>query len=766
MKFYLFFILVLMVFSCGDNNTSTKVCNPECEEWQECENEKCVTKKDFCNQNDDCQYTYVCNTETHKCIEDDVCRPICNNNWQECINKHCVSKEDFCKDDFECLNGYICDMTEHKCINDCEQIVHECEIGDKLCDGQNLKFCEETKCGNIYKTAPCESNYICNNGECINPDCIDECEIGNNICSGYNKIKTCEQTDCGKKLKEVTCEVGKGCKNGDCITDYCSDECNPNEENCELWDMKTGDFTTTEQNNILYDRNEEYLKWLYSKNMFFGGVVEAYFQDETLLETILSYGGVGDSAIWTGTYLGAESFRFMATGSIASYKNIKTLINLLHIWFNVSGYDGLIVRYAAETELLNNSTMNTEDMTDCNNPNGRVYCNVEYNGKRYNYKGHISRDQYQGILLGYSLAYTALGNSKDELELKALIRTDILELVKQLMKKTTLDIKYEVYDDRIPANPLDPTSEEGVVKGETTIDARFVVVSPREFQDGKVIVKYCSVETPECETNFKGFQEFMPDLKPFLKQLSPLLGFLPYIPRSGSAIMLPTIFNIALQVTKDINGYETDYNNIKNFYYNNNDEWENVNSWLDSAEQWTYLNKCGEKYYGINITMEPLYNLLRLETNTAIRERILNNVLIDKIWDEVKSHKNPFFSYIYLSALENTDGAALNTANEQFLGFPSTPKRHFEVNLLDATTYPQYASREDGCDAQVEHSTAVDVKDREMSDFIWQRKPWALQSGANPKRIYPGIDFLIVYWMGQYYNFLEEDSNSRCFRYR
>ncbi len=756
MKF-LVFILLLMVYSCGDHNTSSNECNPKCENWQECSNNKCITKKNNCTKNGDCPYTYICDINTHKCIEDDVCRPVCNDNWQECKNKRCIAKEGFCIDDTGCLNGFFCNMQSHKCTSECEQIVHECEIGESLCDGQNLKFCEETTCGNVYKTAPCEDNKICNNGECINPDCIDECEINNNICSGYNKVKVCEQTDCGKKFKEIICENNKGCKNGECVENYCSDECNPNEENCKLWDMKTSSFTQTDQNNILYDRNEEYLRWLYSKNMFFGGVVEAFFENENLLEHIISYGGVGDSAIWTGTYLGAESFRYMATGSLASYNNIKKLIKTLHLWFNVSGYDGLLVRYAAETDKLNNSDKPTEDMLNCGI--NRIYCNIDYNGKKYNYKGHISRDQYQGILLGYSLAYSALGNSKEELKLKSLIRDDILELVKQLMKKTTLNVKYEIYDDRIPdylgGSP---------VTGEKTIDARFVVVSPREFQDGKVIVKYCSIGHSDCETNFWGFQEFMPDLKPFLGQLTSLLSFAPYIPRSGSAIMLPTIFNIAMQVTKDKPEYQNDYNRIKNFYYNNNDEWKNVNDWLKSAEQWQYLNPCGEKYYGINITMEPLYNLLRLEKDTDIRNRILNNVLIDKIWEEVKTHKNSFFSYIYLSALENTDAEVLNSTNEQFREFTTTPKRHFTVDLTDATTYPQYASRESGCTNQVSHDTAVDVKDREMSDFIWQRKPWALSSGANLKRIYPGVDYLMVYWMGQYYNFLPEDSDSRCFK--
>ena len=86
MKFLLF-ILLFMVYSCGDNNTNNNDCNPKCENWQECSESKCIPKKDNCINNDDCPHTYVCDTESHKCIEDDICRPICNDTWQKCKNK-------------------------------------------------------------------------------------------------------------------------------------------------------------------------------------------------------------------------------------------------------------------------------------------------------------------------------------------------------------------------------------------------------------------------------------------------------------------------------------------------------------------------------------------------------------------------------------------------------------------------------------------------------------------------------------------------------
>ena len=703
MKFLFVFILIFIIFSCGSE--SEEDCN--CKEWQKCEDNKCANKKDRCENSNDCPLGFICD-ENHNCTVEKNCNDKCEY-WQTCFNGKCITKEGYCKDDSMCFNGYKCDK-EHKCIEDC---------------------------GEYY----------------------DECELTESVCSGYNKLKKCVMTECGKRLKEFECEEKKGCLKGECVEFSCSDECNPDEEGCGVWDIRSGSFTEPNQRENLFDKYAQYLKWLYSKNMYFGGVAEAFFEDENKLEKVVSLGGLGDSAIWTGTYLGAEAFRYMTTGAYGSFKNMKNLINTLHLWFNVSGTDGLLVRFAAKTQLLNNSRL-SGDLRECN-PDNSVFCNIPYDGDLYTYKGHISRDQYQGVLLGYSLAYSSLGTTLEELKLKDIIREDILKLIKQLMKTTVIEVQYEIYDDRIPiwlgGSPL---------KGTKTIDTKFIVVSPNELKDGRVVVKYCSPghSSADCETNFWGMQEFMPDLKPFLSRLTSALDFIPRIPRAGSAIMLSNIFNIALQVTRGIEEYRDLNNEIKSFYYGNDDEWGNVNNWLDSAEDWEYLNKCGEKYYGINITMEPLFNLIRLERDLNVKSRIINNVLKDKIWKEVKTHKNTFFSYIYLSALENTDFEVLNSANEQFYDFPLTPKVHYGVNLLDENEYPQYASREEGCENQVNHDYAVDVKDRVMSDFIWQRNPWQLYSPANLKRVYPGVDFLLVYWMGRYYNFIDNE-NSVCLKY-
>ena len=43
-------------------------------------------------------------------------------------------------------------------------------------------------------------------------------------------------------------------------------------------------------------------------------------------------------------------------------------------------------------------------------------------------------------------------------------------------------------------------------------------------------------------------------------------------------------------------------------------------------------------------------------------------------------------------------------------------------------------------------TNAVDVGDRVVEDFLWQRGPWRLHDGGNLAEVYPGVDFLAAYW--------------------
>jgi hypothetical protein len=53
-----------------------------------------------------------------------------------------------------------------------------------------------------------------------------------------------------------------------------------------------------------------------------------------------------------------------------------------------------------------------------------------WQGQVWDWKGHISRDQYQGVVLGYSLAYDVLTDES----VRDLIRADMVTFATELMK--------------------------------------------------------------------------------------------------------------------------------------------------------------------------------------------------------------------------------------------------------------------------------------------------------------------------------------------
>ena len=575
----------------------------------------------------------------------------------------------------------------------------------------------------------------------------EDCDTSYSECVGFNVVKKCTITECGKAIVEETCTDTSGCFNGECVADKCADECVPGKKEdgkvCEFWDNKNLDWAETDQTNILYDRYEEFQRWQHSDLMPFGGVADAHYKTEEHKE-IERYDGVGDSAIWTGTYLAAESIRYMVDGSVAAKQNVIDLVNTLHLFFNVAGSPGLLSRYAYESKYRNEPEgIRLGGDTEC--ASDRVFCDILYDGKTYDYTGHISRDQYQGILMGYSFAYDALG--EDNEDIRKIIRDDIVEFVQVIMEKKHVYVTLTYDGTPIPF----PSG----------IDGRFMVLAPREMSNNHIVIDYCSTESASCSTSMHGFQEFMPNISTFLR---PAISFLPKsIPRAGSAIMLANIFNIGIQVTEGIEGYEEINQQFKDFYYTNDDDWGNVNDWLDQAEQWFYTNECGESYYGINIAMEPMYNLLRLEKDMDIRGRIYFNVLQAKMWEKVKTHKNTFFTYIY-SSQGGFSSEVTGAATDQFKGFTEAPHIFKPVDLRDD---PKYSDREDGCTDQVNNDTgAVDVADRKAADFMWQRNPFELYSGGDPKKIFSGVDYMLVYWMGRLYNYIEDDSENRCFRWK
>lgn len=132
------------------------------------------------------------------------------------------------------------------------------------------------------------------------------------------------------------------------------------------------------------------------------------------------YGNKSDGPIWTGALLGAEALRYSVTGSEEALEKVKKLINGLHLLQAVTGVPGLMARFYDYGTGPNPSEQNHPDWRQ-----GR--------GKyaRYRYKTDVSKDQYTGVLFGYSVAYTLL---KKHPNLRAIIRSDTLRIADFLIK--------------------------------------------------------------------------------------------------------------------------------------------------------------------------------------------------------------------------------------------------------------------------------------------------------------------------------------------
>jgi hypothetical protein len=429
----------------------------------------------------------------------------------------------------------------------------------------------------------------------------------------------------------------------------------------------------------------------------------------------------------------------MATRSSAAEKNVEALVERIHELYSITGAPGYMARFWAPEGV--------DPALDKLKPAEAKHQVHEttMNGQPAFWNGNTSRDQYQGAVLGYSLAYDALTSIKH----RAMIRDDIVALASELMKarkQVPVTVRFKL---------------GGWQNMKLLFDLQHVVMNPSEFQDGGPFIQVGSDEDGSDyeDSSLLGAREFIPNLQTVLGQI-PLLGALvPPIPRSGSAVMLANIFRVAIQVTENIPSHSADNAAFKAHYA------QHINGWLEVMKQYVYLNagaKCWASYFGINIVYTPLYNLLRLEPDPTIRATIQQQVLA-KIWDLVKDHKNTFFTFITdaVGAQGAVSADRLATAKEQLSQFTPPPKPALATDNTGDPRYPPSSQ----CDNQ--STTALDVADRRMSDFIWQRHPFDLKNlTPQPYRVYPAIDYLMAYWMGRHYGHIDAYANGTCLRFK
>jgi hypothetical protein len=336
-------------------------------------------------------------------------------------------------------------------------------------------------------------------------------------------------------------------------------------------------------------------------------------------------------------------------------------------------------------------------------------------------------------MFGLALAYDAL-TSADE-PTRELLRKDAVTIAKELMKERTL--------------PVDLTINGGVSL-KTNVTGRYMVVSPREMKNGAIQLRVNTGKLDDSE--MYGFQEFYPNLADLVRQM-PGLGWAPSIERASSAIMLTSFFRVALHVTEGVAAYAKDRTDLEGFYA------QHAGEWLSVAKKWKEGTGCGGNYYANNIAMMPLYNLARLETNATMQSLVRDDILGGSMWPAFEKTKNVFFAFIYAGVTPGAPSAVVTSASTQLAQFPPAPRVFVGTDLRES---PKYPSRHDGCADQVAHDDAIDVGDRVVGDFMWQRHPWGLHAGGDVHQTQPGVDYLVAYFMGRAHGLVPDDTDGTC----
>ncbi|MGB5835392.1 MAG: hypothetical protein WBG92_25855 [Thiohalocapsa sp.] len=509
----------------------------------------------------------------------------------------------------------------------------------------------------------------------------------------------------------------------------CADICQLGEVSedgiCALWDSNKRLWMDQidDGDGELHNRARVHLAWLRERLMPAGGVMSAVFSDETYQE-VRSFNGVRDPAIWTGAYLAAEALRFLTTAAPDAEAQMAKTLRVLHRWWNLPGDPGYLARFAAPEDsapaILAALPLNDDE----------VHRDRASDGSLWRWRGDVSRDQYQGVMLGYSLAYEA---TQDD-ALRELIREDVVEFAEQLMRRERHTVAVIVNGRRT----------------ELRVDLENVIYSQSEMLDATPTVE---IDLATQEVKGRGILVFWPNPSEYLRQI-PGLGWLPRIQLNTQAIQLASIFRVALQVTDGVPGYAARRQTLAEYYDRRFDEW------LDIASNWENTESCGDSYYGLNIAFMPIFNWARLESDPQRQERIKREVLADRMWPAVAEHKNVFFAFVYAS--QAPVGTAVDSVVsrhvEQLAGFPPAPNEAIPVDLRDL--YQEDAS----CPGQ--SVDAIDVGQRVPATFIWERKAWKLSDPGVPNLLYSGVDYLLAYWMSRYFVYVEEDAPGTCSAYR
>jgi hypothetical protein len=160
----------------------------------------------------------------------------------------------------------------------------------------------------------------------------------------------------------------------------------------------------------------------------YGTVIDPIFADSNPSTTALSSAGydrAADAALWTGSYLAAEAFRYKVTRSARARHNAQGAVAAIARLLDVTGAKNganVLARFAVPT-----ADPYADAITGGESKHGIYAGSVD--GVAYRWLGNTSRDQYSGVFFGLGVAYDMI----DDGPTRADIRRDVERLLDYLL---------------------------------------------------------------------------------------------------------------------------------------------------------------------------------------------------------------------------------------------------------------------------------------------------------------------------------------------
>ncbi len=159
-------------------------------------------------------------------------------------------------------------------------------------------------------------------------------------------------------------------------------------------------------------------------NIIFGVITS-----EPTNQVVIAYDNVGDSALWTGLYLGAESFRYHATQSPEALANVERALSGVEVLAGAKG-DGYLARAIFAVNGLGVDHFKQVE-------GGYGLHLFTHKSEPYYWQGGVTRDQYSGIYFGLAVAYDYVNDESIRLR----VRNVVTKLTDYLIKsKWTLTV--------------------------------------------------------------------------------------------------------------------------------------------------------------------------------------------------------------------------------------------------------------------------------------------------------------------------------------